>query len=910
VLLDKLLPKLKAEGRKVLLFSQFRIMLDILEDYLHVRNYSYERVDGAVTGARRQFAIDRFTSGDENLFVMLLSTRAGGVGINLTAADVVVLYDSDWNPQNDLQAMARCHRIGQTNKVNVYRLVTAKTYEMQMFKDASLKLGLDQAVLHSIRENWLQRKDTGAEGAPLASRKEVENLLKYGAYDVFREAKDGKADEESQKFVDESIDSILARATHITRGADQDGKSSVTNSLFSHASFVPSNEPQVELDDPSFWTKVVGLPVEQKEEEMPAKRRSRTVVRSYGADLSEGDFSDSDGEEPGQQEDDPGSQSYSENNDNDDESSSSDHDSDVQFVEDDNLADDKRGPPSGAPKPKSSRRRRQRASEGSALAPVAPAPLAPHPAVQQHSSSQAEYGQHQYPPTSMALEQHYLPQYVQITPYGQMVMQYHPHMMPVMLDGMMQPVALHGGMPVHPRGPYMTPIVPALAPPSAAGAPGQQAQSQSQPQPPQQQQQKLPALLPKEAAAQKEKWNDVSRDQLFKNLTAMGMFKFPDMGMDGVLTAADVREGCYWLVLRLIVAGSTFPQTVAGTNAAKELLPQEQQHAASYLIEPNKFSSLMSDFLLCRVVCCIYFDMLPWKGEQERSLDSLLAREAAVLRRASTLRLGTSQPFTFGDNFLDTGNDPARMMAMLQQFGDLDMPPAFLDDEFNSKIQKRCRQYLETLETLFFVHLAVKYVPVQPIRKHLEPCSWRERPRVWWCDNDDLCLLEGIDMHGLPENQVKAVKIAREKRLPWSGGPDSVNLSKQELSRRFRFLEAMLFGDKELQSNGPNTSSPEYRIWRTLLCYGQPRLCYERVGSMYPHASAYALHWKKFTELAQVEDDIPVRAHSCACTRCAYSYSVYSCGGAGFLHRLDRSYSCCCTRWRQGLGPATPPSCR
>ena len=78
--------------------------------------------------------------------VMLLSTRAGGVGINLVAADTVVVYDSDWNPQNDVQAMARCHRIGQTRKVTVYRLLTAGTYEAHMYAVATAKLSLDRAV--------------------------------------------------------------------------------------------------------------------------------------------------------------------------------------------------------------------------------------------------------------------------------------------------------------------------------------------------------------------------------------------------------------------------------------------------------------------------------------------------------------------------------------------------------------------------------------------------------------------------------------------------------------------------------------------------------------------------------------------------------------------------------------------
>jgi SNF2 family DNA or RNA helicase len=101
VLLDKLLKKLKKGSHKVLLFSQMTHMLDIIQDYLHFRNYSYERLDGSVRGDERYLAVKSFQ--DDDTFVFLLSTRAGGVGLNLTAADTVIFFDSDWNPQMDLQ---------------------------------------------------------------------------------------------------------------------------------------------------------------------------------------------------------------------------------------------------------------------------------------------------------------------------------------------------------------------------------------------------------------------------------------------------------------------------------------------------------------------------------------------------------------------------------------------------------------------------------------------------------------------------------------------------------------------------------------------------------------------------------------------------------------------------------------
>ena len=117
-LLDKLLPKLKAEGHRVLIFSQMVKMLDILSDYLVERRYSHERLDGSIRGDLRQAAIDRFCKPGSDTFIFLLSTRAGGLGINLTAADTCIIMDSDWNPQNDVQAMARSHRIGQSKKVS------------------------------------------------------------------------------------------------------------------------------------------------------------------------------------------------------------------------------------------------------------------------------------------------------------------------------------------------------------------------------------------------------------------------------------------------------------------------------------------------------------------------------------------------------------------------------------------------------------------------------------------------------------------------------------------------------------------------------------------------------------------------------------------------------------------------
>jgi chromodomain-helicase-DNA-binding protein 4 len=120
VLLSKMLRLLKEQGHRVLIFSQMTKMLDILEDFLEGEQYKYERIDGGITGTLRQDAIDRFNAPGAQQFVFLLSTRAGGLGINLATADTVVIYDSDWNPHNDIQAFSRAHRIGQANKVMIF----------------------------------------------------------------------------------------------------------------------------------------------------------------------------------------------------------------------------------------------------------------------------------------------------------------------------------------------------------------------------------------------------------------------------------------------------------------------------------------------------------------------------------------------------------------------------------------------------------------------------------------------------------------------------------------------------------------------------------------------------------------------------------------------------------------------
>eukprot|EP01091_Cochliopodium_minus_P019790 TRINITY_DN8430_c0_g1_i1.p1 TRINITY_DN8430_c0_g1~~TRINITY_DN8430_c0_g1_i1.p1 ORF type:complete len:1101 (+),score=344.95 TRINITY_DN8430_c0_g1_i1:393-3305(+) len=277
ILLDKLLKKLRGEGRRVLIFSQMTHMLDILEDYLYFMDYPCSRLDGSTKRLTRQKTIDTFSNVNIDTFVFLLSTRAGGLGINLQVADTIIIYDSDWNPQNDLQACARSHRIGQKNVVQIYRLLTKGTYEEYMIEVASKKLGLDHVVL----TQQVSKEGESKKGAKLDPQK-VEKLLKFGAYSLY-EDEDKKGD---KNLINEDIDSILKHRSIVVNHSNNkdnkienkenngnntnnennnnnnnDDKSDVDTSLpfgtFKKTNFSIENAPSISLEDENFWNKIL-----------------------------------------------------------------------------------------------------------------------------------------------------------------------------------------------------------------------------------------------------------------------------------------------------------------------------------------------------------------------------------------------------------------------------------------------------------------------------------------------------------------------------------------------------------------------------------------------------------------------------------------------------------------------------
>lgn len=265
MLLDQLLAKLKRDGHRVLIFSQMVKMLDILGDYMEYRGYSYQRLDGTIAAGPRRLAIEHFNAPDSNDFAFILSTRAGGLGINLMTADTVVLFDSDWNPQADLQAMARAHRIGQTKPVSVYRLVSKDTVEEEVLERARNKLLLEfitiQRGVTDKEASEIQSKMARggiSVGEPVATD-DISRILKRRGQKMFEQT-------DNQKKLEQlDIDSVLANAelhqTEQAEGIQADGGEEFLKAF---------NFVDIKVDDLS-WDDII--PKEQLEEIKAEEKR-------------------------------------------------------------------------------------------------------------------------------------------------------------------------------------------------------------------------------------------------------------------------------------------------------------------------------------------------------------------------------------------------------------------------------------------------------------------------------------------------------------------------------------------------------------------------------------------------------------------------------------------------------------
>jgi chromodomain-helicase-DNA-binding protein 4 len=247
-LLELLLPKLKARGHRILIFSQFLDMLSIVEDFLDGMQMAYQRLDGLMGSLEKQKRIDQFNAPDSPLFAFLLSTRAGGVGINLATADTVIILDPDWNPHQDLQAIARAHRIGQKKKVLCFQLMTRASVEEKIIQMGRKKMALDHVVVEQLDANDMDEHD-------------VESILKFGAAELF---KDDNNDQDI-RYDDESIEKLLDRSQIENTKANTNDDSAEAQFSFARVWANDKGALQNDLDtveeevapDPGVWDKIL-----------------------------------------------------------------------------------------------------------------------------------------------------------------------------------------------------------------------------------------------------------------------------------------------------------------------------------------------------------------------------------------------------------------------------------------------------------------------------------------------------------------------------------------------------------------------------------------------------------------------------------------------------------------------------
>uniref|UniRef100_A0A671KNT6 Chromodomain-helicase-DNA-binding protein 2-like n=1 Tax=Sinocyclocheilus anshuiensis TaxID=1608454 RepID=A0A671KNT6_9TELE len=294
VLLHKLLTRLRERGNRVLIFSQMVRMLDILAEYLSLNRYPFQRLDGSIKGELRKQALDHFNAEGSEDFCFLLSTRAGGLGINLASADTVVIFDSDWNPQNDLQAQARAHRIGQKKQVNIYRLVTKGTVEEDIIERAKKKMVLDHLVIQRMDTTGrtvLDNSSANSNSNPF-SKEELTAILKFGAEDLFKEP-EGEESEPQEMDIDE----ILRLAE--TRESDQG--SSATDELLSQfkvANFtIDESTPNLEEKPIRDWDDIIPEEQRRKVEEEQKQKEMEDIYmlpRSRSKKRAQANDSDSD----------------------------------------------------------------------------------------------------------------------------------------------------------------------------------------------------------------------------------------------------------------------------------------------------------------------------------------------------------------------------------------------------------------------------------------------------------------------------------------------------------------------------------------------------------------------------------------------------------------------------------------
>ncbi|KAL6081996.1 hypothetical protein STEG23_033603, partial [Scotinomys teguina] len=275
ILLDKLLTRLRERGNRVLIFSQMVRMLDILAEYLTIKHYPFQRLDGSIKGEIRKQALDHFNADGSEDFCFLLSTRAGGLGINLASADTVVIFDSDWNPQNDLQAQARAHRIGQKKQVNIYRLVTKGTVEEEIIERAKKKMVLDHLVIQRMDTTGrtVLENNSGRSNSNPFNKEELTAILKFGAEDLFKEI-EGEESEPQEMDIDEILRLAETRENEVSTSATDE-----LLSQFKVANFATmEDEEELEERPHKDWDEII--PEEQRKK-VEEEERQKELEEIY-----------------------------------------------------------------------------------------------------------------------------------------------------------------------------------------------------------------------------------------------------------------------------------------------------------------------------------------------------------------------------------------------------------------------------------------------------------------------------------------------------------------------------------------------------------------------------------------------------------------------------------------------------
>ncbi|EFP79575.2 uncharacterized protein PGTG_05896 [Puccinia graminis f. sp. tritici CRL 75-36-700-3] len=221
IFLRKFIPKLLARGHRMLIFSQFTMFLDVMERFLDGENMDYLRLDGNTSQLDRQTRIDHFNRKNSNYNIFLLSTRAGGAGINLATADVVIVLDPDWNPHNDLQAISRAHRFGQKKPVSVFKLMVKGSAEEKIVQTGKRKLVLDHLVIQKASEEEIEAND-------------VASILQYGAQELLTAS--DEALQKDVRYTDEELDDLIQRTAEGAKSKESaDGQSAKPDKSFAFA---------------------------------------------------------------------------------------------------------------------------------------------------------------------------------------------------------------------------------------------------------------------------------------------------------------------------------------------------------------------------------------------------------------------------------------------------------------------------------------------------------------------------------------------------------------------------------------------------------------------------------------------------------------------------------------------------